>query len=86
LYKIKRPGNADIMQASSRGASAMPKFAANLSMMFTEVPFLDRFGAAAQAGFRAVEFLFPYEHSPQAIADQLRLGRWRARHGLHPRS
>jgi hydroxypyruvate isomerase len=51
----------------------MPKFAANLSMMFTEVPFLDRFGAAAQAGFRAVEFLFPYEHPPGAIADQLRL-------------
>ena len=50
----------------------MPKFAANLSMLFTEVPFLDRFAAAAASGFRAVEFLFPYEHSPQAIAEQLR--------------
>ncbi len=36
----------------------MPKFAANLSMMFTEVPFLDRFAAAAAQGFNAVEFLF----------------------------
>ena len=38
----------------------MPKFAANLSMLFTEVPFLDRFERAAKAGFIAVEFLFPY--------------------------
>jgi hydroxypyruvate isomerase len=38
----------------------MPRFAANLSMMFTEVPFLDRFERAAKAGFGAVEFLFPY--------------------------
>jgi hydroxypyruvate isomerase len=38
----------------------MPKFAANLSMLFTEVPFLDRFALAAKAGFQAVEFLFPY--------------------------
>jgi hydroxypyruvate isomerase len=45
----------------------MPKFAANLSMMFTEVPFLDRFQAAADAGFVAVEFLFPYEHSSETV-------------------
>ena len=38
----------------------MPKFAANLTMLFTERPFLDRFEAAARAGFKAVEFLFPY--------------------------
>jgi hydroxypyruvate isomerase len=38
----------------------MPRFAANLSMLFTEVPFLDRFERAANAGFQAVEFLFPY--------------------------
>jgi hydroxypyruvate isomerase len=38
----------------------MPKFAANLSMLFTEVPFLDRLERAANAGFEAVEFLFPY--------------------------
>lgn len=54
----------------------MPAFAANLSMMFTEWPFLDRFDAAADAGFRAVEYLFPYEHPPEAIAQKL------ARNGL----
>lgn len=45
----------------------MPRFAANLSMMFTEWAFLDRFKAAADAGFEAVEFLYPYEHTPQQI-------------------
>jgi len=49
----------------------MPRFAANLSLMFTEVPFLDRFDAAAKAGFTAVEFLFPYEHPPEAIGERL---------------
>jgi hydroxypyruvate isomerase len=49
----------------------MPKFAANLSMMFNEVPFLERFGAAADAGFEAVEYLFPYEFPAEAIAEQL---------------
>jgi hydroxypyruvate isomerase len=39
----------------------MPRLAANLSMMFNEVPFLDRFDAAARAGFQAVEYLFPYD-------------------------
>lgn len=39
----------------------MPRFAANLSMMFNEHPFLDRFAAAAAAGFKGVEFLFPYD-------------------------
>lgn len=41
----------------------MPRFAANLSMMFTEYAFLDRFQAAAEAGFEAVEFLFPYDEA-----------------------
>ncbi|SHO66477.1 hydroxypyruvate isomerase [Pseudoxanthobacter soli DSM 19599] len=49
----------------------MPRFAANLSLMFNEHAFLDRFEAAAAAGFRAVEFLFPYEHAPEEIADRL---------------
>ena len=49
----------------------MPNFAANLSMMFTEVPFLDRFKAAAEVGFRAVEFLFPYQHAAIEIATRL---------------
>ena len=48
----------------------MPKFAANLSMMFTESPFLDRFAAASDAGFRAVEFLFPYDHQPDTVANR----------------
>lgn len=50
----------------------MPRFAANLSMMFTEWSFLDRFQAAADAGFTAVEYLFPYEHPPQAVGAALR--------------
>ncbi|MBK8017371.1 MAG: hydroxypyruvate isomerase [Betaproteobacteria bacterium] len=49
----------------------MPKFNANLSMMFNEVPFLERFGAAARAGFKGVEFLFPYDFQPQQIRDEL---------------
>jgi len=50
----------------------MPKFAANLSMLFNEAPFLQRFDAAARAGFKAVEFLFPYEHPAEEIARRLR--------------
>lgn len=46
----------------------MPRFAANLTMMFNEVPFLDRFAAARAAGFEAVEFLSPYEHPKDAVA------------------
>lgn len=49
----------------------MPRFAANLSMLFTEVAFLDRFAAAARAGFDAVEFLFPYEFEADRIAARL---------------
>lgn len=47
----------------------MPRFAANLSMMFQEHPFLDRFAAAADCGFRGVEFLFPYDHPAEAVAE-----------------
>lgn len=43
----------------------MPKFAANLSLLFTEIPYLERFQAAAKAGFRAVEVLFPYDVAPE---------------------
>ena len=46
----------------------MPKFAANLSMMFNEHDFPNRFAAAAKAGFDAVEFLFPYDYSPAEVA------------------
>ena len=55
----------------------MPRFAANLSMLYTELDFLDRFAAAAQDGFEAVEFLFPYAFEPQLLAQRLQA------HGLH---
>lgn len=50
----------------------MPHFAANLSMMFTEVAFMDRFKAARDAGFDAVEFLFPYAHPTDEVATALK--------------
>ena len=46
----------------------MPRFSANLSFLFTEAPFLERFREAAQAGFRAVEFAFPYDFQAKEIA------------------
>ncbi len=49
----------------------MPKLAANLSWLFTEIDFLERFNAAAQAGFRGVEFLFPYEFKTSDISSRL---------------
>ncbi len=54
----------------------MPQFAANLSMMYTEHPFLDRFAAAAADGFKAVEYLFPYDFDKAELAGRL------AHHGL----
>lgn len=54
----------------------MPKFAANLTMMYNEVDFLDRFEAAAKSGFKAVEYLFPYPFAKDELAEPLR------RHGL----
>lgn len=55
----------------------MPKLAVNLTMLFTEVPFLDRFAKAADAGFTAVEFQFPYDFPAADIAERL------TRHNLH---
>jgi len=49
----------------------MPRFAANLTMMFNEVGFLDRFGRAAAAGFTAVEYMFPYDFDAHALRDRL---------------
>lgn len=49
----------------------MPKLAANLSMMFNEVGFMDRFGVAANAGFKGVEYLFPYDFPADQIGEQL---------------
>ena len=50
----------------------MPKFAANLTMLFNEVPFLDRFDEAAKAGFTGVEYLFPYDFEPGELVERLR--------------
>lgn len=50
----------------------MPRFAANLTMLFTEVPFLERFERAARAGFGSVEFLFPYAHAPGEVAARVK--------------
>ncbi len=54
----------------------MPKFAANLSFLFQDLPMLERFGAAAKAGFKAVEYLFPYEWPAADLAGELN------KHGL----
>lgn len=50
----------------------MPKFAANLTMLFNEVPFLERFAAAKAAGFEAVEYLFPYAYDKNELAALLK--------------
>ena len=50
----------------------MPKFAANLTMMFKEVDFMDRFARAAQCGFKAVEFLWPYDYDKKDLAKALK--------------
>ena len=63
LYARDHRHQAARASRSNDKRTDMPRFAANLSMMFNEVPFLDRFEAAAKAGFTAVEFLFPYELS-----------------------
>ncbi|WP_166163303.1 hydroxypyruvate isomerase [Chelativorans oligotrophicus] len=49
----------------------MPKFSANLSMLYSEWPFLERFAMAAADGFQAVEYLRPYDETPEAICEQL---------------
>src|ERR1700746_3164384 len=54
----------------------MPRFAANLAYLFTERPLIERFGAAAAAGFKAVELQHPYDHAPSAVRAEL------DRHGL----
>jgi 2-dehydrotetronate isomerase len=56
--------------------SLVPRFAANLAYLFIERPLIERFGAAAAAGFRAVELQFPYDHAPSAVKAELE------RHGV----
>src|SRR2546428_8927500 len=55
---------------------AMPRFAANLAYIFTERPLIERFAAAAAAGFEAVELQLPYDHAPSAVKAEI------DRHGL----
>ena len=49
----------------------MPRFAANLTMMFNEVDFLQRFDIAAEAGFKGVEYLFPYDYEVGLLVEKL---------------
>src|SRR5690349_984659 len=71
--KTSRPaGRASSDGPVSPEGVPVPRLAANLSLMFTELPFLDRFQAAARVGFKAVEFQFPYDHPAADIASRLR--------------
>src|SRR3954467_14470935 len=58
-------------QQLPRKSSDMPRFAANLAYLFTERPLLERFGAAAAAGFKAVELQAPYDHTPAALKAEI---------------
>src|SRR6202171_1388528 len=69
-----RPG--DTVRRTMRGHSIMPKFAANLTMLFGELPFLERFAAAKAAGFSGVEYLFPYDFEKAVLREHLQ------QHGL----
>ena len=61
----------------------MPKFCANLTMLFNEVDFMDRFEAAAKAGFKGVEYLFPYDYDKDQLAEKLQAyGLTQALHNL----
>lgn len=53
----------------------MPNFAANLTMLFTELDFFDRFAAAARSGFRGVEYLFPYDYPKEQLVEVLQKNR-----------
>ena len=61
VFRRAMPGN-------DAGWMCMPRFAANLAFLFTERPLIERFAAAAAAGFRAVELQLPYDHAPSAAA------------------
>src|SRR5687767_10255353 len=49
----------------------MPRFCANLTLLYNEHPFIERFAAAAKAGFKGVEYLFPYDYPKDQLAEQL---------------
>src|SRR3954468_5781444 len=62
---------AERAAAGGIGTSIMPKFAANLTMLFNEMPFMDRFAAAKAAGFSGIEYLFPYDFEKAQWREQL---------------
>src|SRR3984885_10726521 len=66
------PSSRPESNSNTSKRTIMPKFAANLTMLFNEMPFLDRFAAASKAGFSGVEFLFPYDHEADVLAGLLR--------------
>jgi hydroxypyruvate isomerase len=69
--KPNQRGVICITQATSCTCNPMPKFCANLTLLFNEHAFLDRFSAAAEAGFKGVEYLFPYEYDKNALVEWL---------------
>src|SRR3984957_9193724 len=73
---MARGSRYDFPTTRKHQGPTMPRFAANLGHMFTERPLLERFGAAAAAGFSAVELQFPYDTSSAAVKAEL------AKHGL----
>src|ERR1700733_5289879 len=66
------PSSRPESNSNTSKRTIMPKFAANLTMLFNEMPFLDRFAAARKAGFAGVEFLFPYDYDQNVLAGLLR--------------
>src|ERR1700753_3101017 len=64
------PSGYELASPDTKGGP-IPRFAANLGWLFAERPFLERFGAAAAAGFRSVELLSPYEHAPATVRAEL---------------
>jgi hydroxypyruvate isomerase len=82
MVEVAQEGRSALMNterricASSTQGGPMPRLAANLAYLFTERPLLERFGAAAAAGFKTVELQFPYDHAPSAVKAEIE------RHGL----
>lgn len=61
----------------------MLRFSANLSMLFTEYDFLERFDKAALSGFRGVEFMFPYDNDIEVLKRKLRIIIWNIRYIIY---
>src|SRR5215472_7847486 len=68
---VLQSGPVAFIAAANVQDLSMPRFAANLAYLFAERPFMERFGAAAAAGFQAVELQFPYDESPVAVKAEL---------------